>query len=172
MRFRTLLLVAVFLAPGYALAQDRAKAPATSVGLSRAQTAKVVTKGAVTLATPASQPVPAPVDPIVKQPKTPEEAMDAGKDFIGALKAKRWWFATAVGIFILLFVLGLCKVWERIGTTWAWIAVGVLSLAAGCFAAFDKGGFNWGAFITYLTAGPTIAWFRDLVKDVILKKTV
>lgn len=119
---------------------------------------------------PASQPVPAPVDPSVKQPTTPGEALDAGKDFVGALKSHRWWFAAAGGIFIVLFLCGLFGLWVKIGTTWAWVAVGVLSLAAGIFAAFDKSGFSWSTMLQYVTAGPTIAWARDFVKDVILKK--
>jgi hypothetical protein len=116
---------------------------------------------------PASQPVVVPGE--VKPVTTSEEAVKAAGDFVGAIKAHRWWFAAAVGIFVLMFVLGLFKVWEKIGTTWAWIAVGALSIAAGVFGAFDAKGFNWSVFFGYITAGPTIAWLRDLVKDVILK---
>jgi hypothetical protein len=116
----------------------------------------------------ASQPVVVPGE--VKPVTTSEEAVKAAGDFVGAIKAHRWWFAAAVGIFVLMFVLGLFKVWEKIGTTWAWIAVGALSIAAGVFGAFDAKGFNWSVFFGYITAGPTIAWLRDLFKDVILKK--
>lgn len=163
MRSSILLLALLFL-PGYALAQET-KATDTKAA------AKVEAKAAKA-ETPATQPAPkpAPVDPSVKQPTSADEAMDAGKDFVGALKAKRWWFASAVGIFLLLFILGVFKLWAKIGTTWAWVAVGVLSLAAGVFAAFDKGGFSWSTLLGYMTAGPTIAWLRDFVKDGLLKK--
>ena len=117
---------------------------------------------------PASQPTPAPSD--VKPAGTTDEAVQQGKDFVGALKAKKWWFASALGIYVLMFALGMFGVWTKMGTTWAWITVGVLSLAAGIFLAFDKGGFSWSSFLTYMTAGPTIAWLRDFVKDGILKK--
>jgi len=135
-------------------------------------TTKVETKvpaKAAPASLPTSLPAPAPVDPSVKQPTTAAEALDASKDFVGAIKAKRWWFASAVGIFLLMFVLGVAGLWKKIGTTWAWVAVGVLSLAAGTFAAFDTKGFNWTTFLTYITAGPTIAWLRDWVKDGISK---
>jgi len=115
-------------------------------------------------------PVPAPVDPSVKQPKTPAEAVDAARDAVGGLKARRWWGAAAGGIFLVLFICGLLGLWARIGTFWAWVTVGVLSLAAGFFAAFDKTGFNWNTFYGYLTAGPTVAWLRDFFKDVVQEK--
>jgi hypothetical protein len=135
-----------------------------------AEDAKPKVETAKASAVAATQPTPAPVDPSVKQPKTTEEAVDASKDFIGALKAHTWWFAAAIGIFLVLFVAGAFGLWVKIGTTWAWILVGVLSLAAGCFAAFHKDGFNWASFWGYISAGPTIAWLRDFIKDGILKQ--
>lgn len=132
-------------------------------------TKEVVQPAPTPVAVPAKPaPVPAPA-PGVKQPTTGGEAIDATGDFIGALKAKRWWFAAAGGIFLLLFLGGLFGLWAKIGTTWAWVTVGVLSLAAGIFAAFDATGFNWGSLFTYMSAGPTIAWLRDFVKDAVLK---
>jgi len=154
-----------FCIAGPVFAQDAKKTEAK-----KTEATKVEAKDTTTATTPASQPVPAPVDPSVKQPTTPSEALDAGKDFVGAIKSHRWWFAAAGGIFIALFLCGLFGLWTKIGTTWAWIAVGILSLAAGVFASFDKSGFSWSTLLGYLTAGPTIAWARDLVKDVILKK--
>lgn len=156
---RYLPLLLLLLLPSIAWAQQDAKP-------TPAPTAK-----ADAAAAPATQPATPPTAPAdgVAKPTTTEEAVEAGKDFIGAIKGKRWWFAAAGGIFLLLFVLGMFGVWTKIGTTWAWVAVGVLSLAAGCFAAFDAKGFNWGTLLGYMTAGPTIAWIRDWVKDGILK---
>lgn len=120
-------------------------------------------------ASPASQPTTAPSD--IKPAATTDEAVQQGKDFVGALKAKKWWFASALGIYVLMFALGMFGVWTKMGTTWAWITVGVLSLAAGIFLAFDKGGFSWSSFLGYMTAGPTIAWLRDFIKDGLMKKS-
>jgi len=111
----------------------------------------------------------APVSPAVPQPATLEDATGSGATFYGALKAKRWWFAVAVGIFLVMFALSLFGVWEKFGTKWAWVSVGVLSLAAGTFAAFDEKGFNVTTLLSYMTAGPTVAWLRDWVKDGWLK---
>lgn len=173
MKTKIALFTLSFCIAGPVFAQD-AKTEATKVEVKAAPKAvsktTTTTTTTVTATTPASQPALAPVDPSVKQPTTPAEALDASKDFVGAVKAKRWWFAVSGGIFLILFVFGIAGLWTKIGTFWAWIAVGVLSLAAGVFAAFDKSGFSWSTLLGYLTAGPTIAWGRDFIKDVILKK--
>lgn len=134
-------------------------------------TAPVTAKASTATSTaPASQPTAAPVDPSVKQPQTPGEAVEAAKDFGSALWGHKWWLAAAMGIFIIIFGLKFLGVFAKIGTLWAWILVGGLSLAAGCFAAFNEGGFNWTTFLAYVTAGPTIAWARDFVKDGLLQR--
>jgi hypothetical protein len=155
---RAIAIVSLILFCSSAYAQE-AKAP-----VKEAKVAKVSTT------TPASRPAVAPVDPGVKQPTGTNTAVEAGRDLVSALKTHRWWFAASGGIFLALFLCGVFGLWIRIGTFWAWIAVGILSLAAGIFAAFDKTGFSWGTLFQYLTAGPTIAWARDFVKDVILKR--
>ncbi len=112
-----------------------------------------------------STPITVSVPGIKPVPVTTDEALSTGADLVSAVKAKRYWLAVALGIFLTLFTLNGLKVWQKIGTRWAWLAVGLLSIAAGCFAAFDRGGFNWGTFLSYVTAGPTIAWVRDFMKD-------
>jgi hypothetical protein len=113
---------------------------------------------------------PTPPGTDVKAPQTVDEAVSGVKDVIGAVKAKRWWFASGLGIFIVMFILNFTGLFKKIGTRWAWITVSVASLAVGLFFAIDKTGFNWSAFITYFTAGPTIAFIRDFVKDAIQQK--
>lgn len=112
---------------------------------------------------------PTPAPSTVKPPATTDEAVEQGKSFVSALKDKKWWFASALGIYLIMFTLGWLGIWEKIGTTYAWLAVGVLSLAAAIFLAVDKDGFTWSTFLKYLTAGPTIAWVRDFIKDGISK---
>ena len=118
-----------------------------------------------------AQPVLAPHDPSVAAPVTaPAEAATAAHGFWKSLRAHKWWAAAAVGIYMVLFILGQTGVFVRIGTFWAWVLVFMLSLAAGTFAAFETKGFNWQTFFGYVTAGPTIAYIRDFCKDVLLAK--
>ena len=98
-------------------------------------------------------------------PSTPEEVASVGTDLLSAIVSKRWWLSAALGIFLAMFILNTLKVWERVGTRWAWFTVGILTLLSGTFSSFESGGFNWGSFLGYLTAGPTIAWVRDFIKD-------
>jgi len=114
--------------------------------------------------------LPTPLGPRVTWPATAEDALDTSKDLTGAIKAKQWWLVAALLIFLSMFVATALKVWNKLGTLYAWILVGVLSLMVGLFAAFDAKGFNWSVFLSYLTAGPTVAWLRDFVKDGLLKK--
>jgi len=118
--------------------------------------------------TPTSQPAPAPG--AVTPPKTDANATAAAYDLVKSLKDHRWWFAAALGIYIALFLLGRFKLFDKIGTFWAWVGVALLSLAAGFFAACDQTGFNWKTFLEYATAGPTVAYLRDFFKDVVLLK--
>jgi hypothetical protein len=115
-------------------------------------------------AAPDSGVTPAPV-PGLSVPTTRSSTEDAGKGLVSALWARRWWFAAAAGIFLAIGLAGLLGLWGRIGTFWAWLAVGVLSFAAGLFAAVDARGLHWETLLAYLTAGPTIAWARDWIKD-------
>jgi hypothetical protein len=101
---------------------------------------------------------------------TDADAVTTAQSLWQALHARRWWFAAALGIYLLLFALGRFGVFTKVGTFWAWMLVAVLSVAAGIFAAFDKTGFNWTTFFKYVTAGPTIAYLRDFGKDVLLVK--
>lgn len=142
---------------------------------------KITVNGKTIVVPPASQPAakilplplpppPHPVAAAVPQPQTPQEAIEAGKSVVSALKAHRWWFASAAGIFLLMFLLNVTGVFKKIGTTWAWVTVGLLSIAAACFAAFDSKGASWSVFLGIVTAGPTTAWLRDFWKDVFLAK--
>lgn len=118
-------------------------------------------------AAPATQPTAAPGAAV---PTDANSAVDTVKDLWSALKAHRWWFAVALGIYVVLFLLGIFGVFKIVGTFWAWITVATLSLAAGVFAAIDKDGFNWDTLFSYASAGPVIAYVRDFGKDVLLKK--
>jgi len=178
-----ILVVALMLINLPAMAQTKAPTPTETKKVEVKVPVKVVapvpakeeTKAAAAASQPAKTeavkvdlPPTPPTD--VKVPTDVPTAIDSGKDLIGAVQAHRWWFAVAVGIFIVLFLLSLFGLFEKIGTFWAWVLVGILSLAASIFAAFDKGGFSWSTFMGYVTAGPTIAWCRDFIKDAILKK--
>ena len=169
---KAILIAAALVLMGRA-AQAQEKKPATAKvapGTSAGARIVVVVPSSQPAASLPAVPVPAPVDPSIKQPQTAAEAGAAAEDMFRSLKARRWWAAAAGGIFILLFLCGVFGLWAKIGTFWAWVAVGVLSLAAGTFAAFHKGGFNWETFYGYLTAGPTVAWLRDFFKDVVVAK--
>lgn len=132
--------------------------------VSQSEPAKVEVKAKA----PATQPVAAPSE--VPAPTTDAEAAETAKGLWQSLRNHQWWFALAGGIYLLLFLLGKFKLFEKIGTFWAWVLVAALSVAAGIFAAFGKHGFAWKTFFEYATAGPTIAYLRDFGKDVLIAK--
>lgn len=87
-----------------------------------------------------------------------------------AVKGRAWWFVAAASVFLIMFVVRLFGLFERLGKRWTWILTGVLSFAAATMLAFDANGFSWAAFVTYCTAGPTVAWLRGFVKKAVVIK--
>jgi hypothetical protein len=60
--------------------------------------------------------------------------------------------------------LQLFGAFGKMGKAWTWIVTGALSLIAALLLSFDKTGFSWATFLSFATAGPTIAWLRGFVK--------
>ena len=112
----------------------------------------------------------APSLPDAKSPETIEEGIDQAQTLIGAIKAKAWWLVAAASIFIVMLIMQLLGLFKKMGKRLTWIITGVLSLAAALFLAFDKTGFSWQSFMTFVTAGPTIAWLRGFVKKAVIGK--
>ena len=101
-------------------------------------------------------------------PTNIEGGLKTAGGIIEAVKAKRWWFAAGGVVFILMLILQLTKLRDKMGKAWTWIVAGGLSVVAALLFAFDETGFSWETFLSFCTAGPTIAWGRGFVKKAIL----
>jgi hypothetical protein len=152
---------------GYVFAQPDTK-PATKVEAKKAEakkpaTAKVESKAA------ASQPTE-PTEP-KEVPKDVSEAIDAGKQLVEQAKAKQWFAFSAGAIWLLMFGFKVVrKKWftgmpKRV----LWIVVPVLSVAATVLAKLQAD-LSWGAALTVLASGPSVAFLNDMVKRGIMGK--
>jgi len=129
-------------------------------------------------ASPAAK-APAKAAPAVKkadEPKMPtkvpadaSKAIDLAKDTFNAGKAKNWWLMSAGIIWLLMFGMKIAKLFKKMGKRWAYLTVGIMSMAAMLAAKFG-GGVSWEAAIAVLTSGPFMAFANDFVKRGILGK--
>ncbi len=114
---------------------------------------------------PASQPTgDEPKDP----PEVPGDvnaAIDAGKQLVEQGKAKQWFAMSAGVIWLLMFGFKIVrKKWfPNIPKRVLWIIVPVLSVAAMVLAMLQAD-LSWGAALTVLASGPSVAFLNDLIK--------
>jgi len=102
-------------------------------------------------------------------PKDITGAVDLAKSTFRSGQAKNWWLMSAGIIWLIMFILKLLKLFKKMGRRWAYITVGVMSMAAMLLAKFG-GGVSWEAAIAVLTSGPFMAFANDFVKRGILGK--
>lgn len=106
--------------------------------------------------------------PTVGDEKRPETIVKAAGGLVEAVKAKAWWFVAASGVFLVMLGLQIFGAFEKMGKAWTWIVTGGLSVIAALLLSFDKSGFSWATFLSFCTAGPTIAWVRGFAKKAIV----
>ena len=111
----------------------------------------------------------APIKMPTEVPKDASGAIDLAKDTFNAGKAKNWWLMSAGIIWLLMFVMKIAGLFKKIGKRWAYISVGVLSMAAMLLAKFG-GGASWEAAVALMTSGPFMAFANDFIKRGILGK--
>lgn len=128
---------------------------------------RVVDGGAVDAAADAV--VGEPIEVPGEVPSDLGEAAKLTKDTFKAGKAGNWWLMSAGIIWLLMFGAKLTGLFKRMGKRWAYITVGVLSVAAALLAKFG-GGVSWEAAFAVLTSGPVMAFANDLWKRGILGK--
>jgi hypothetical protein len=102
-------------------------------------------------------------------PATTEDAVALAKDTFSAGKAKNWWLVSAGVIWLVMFGLKLAGLFKKMGKRWAYIVVGVLSMAAMLTAKFGAGA-SWERAIAVMTSGPFVAFANDFFKRGILGK--
>lgn len=115
----------------------------------------------------------ASVEPGAKLPdKVPEDiggAIGTASSIIKAAKLKNWWLASAGVIWLVMFIMKALGLFQRIGKRWAYIVVGLLSMAAMLASKFG-GGVSWEAAMAVMTSGPFMAYSNDLVKRGLLAR--
>lgn len=171
-RFKTLaivLIAACFLMTATANAAPDT-GPATKTAVTKPQPAAAASQPAKAAAAPKKfDGGTAPsVGDTPEAPKTIEDGLKTAGGLIEAVKAKAWWFVAAAGVFLIMLGLQLFKAFDKMGKAWTWIVTGALSIIAALLLSFDKNGFSWATFLSFCTAGPTIAWGRGFVKKAIM----
>jgi hypothetical protein len=148
---------------GAALAQDSQPTKAPAAKTKAEPAAKTEAKAAAAKKTAEEITLPPQV------PKNVDEALGMARDGFNAGKAKNWWGMSAIGIWLLMFILKLFKVFKKIGKRWAYILVPALSIVAMLLSKF-AGDLSWAGAIAILTSGPTVALLNDMVKRGVLAK--
>lgn len=117
----------------------------------------------------ASQPTE-PTDP-PEVPGSVAEAIDAGKKLVEQGKAKQWFAMSAGAIWLLMFGFKLVrkKFFPGMAKRVLWIIVPALSVAAMVLAKLQAD-LSWGAALTVLASGPSVAFLNDLIKRGIMGK--
>lgn len=100
-------------------------------------------------------------------PKDGTEAVDAAKKVIEMGKAKQWFGMSAGIIGLLMFLFKRARksigFMQRVPKRVLWILVPVLSVAAMVLAKLQAD-LSWGAALTVLFSGPSVAFLNDLIK--------
>jgi len=160
---------------GYALADPDAKPATKAVATKKVEPKKAEVKiiakkvEAPKTEAAASQPTE-PTDP-KEVPKDASAAIDAAKQLVEQAKAKQWFAMSAGAIWLLMFGFKVVrKKWlTNLPKRVLWIAVPVLSIAAMLLSKLQAD-LSWGAALTVLASGPSVAFLNDLVKRGIMGK--
>lgn len=106
-------------------------------------------------------------------PADTKAAVNLGKQAIEHAKAKQWFAFSAGMIWILMFIFKFFRkripMMQRINKRWLYIIVCLLSVIAMLLTKFQTD-LSWGAAITVLFSGPSVAYANDLLKRGILGK--
>jgi hypothetical protein len=114
----------------------------------------------------------------VSQPTEPKEvpkdasgAIDAAKQLVEQGKAKQWFAMSAGTIWLLMFGFKIVrkKFFPKMAKRVLWFVVPILSVAAMLLSKFQAD-LSWGAALTVLASGPSVAFLNDLLKRGIMGK--